>query len=129
MPGSLNCTSISSECPVEATVYGYTPSLGLNVFFLVFFVLAAIFHLTTSTRYKTYFFSLAITIGCLGEVVGYLGRILLHANPWSGIGFEIQISCLIFSPSFVVASVYITLQYIVQTFGSEKSRIPARFYT
>ncbi|CAD6439833.1 be581865-7688-4b94-9ad9-d4fbc19cf3a3 [Sclerotinia trifoliorum] len=29
----------------------------------------------------------------------------------------------------MVASVYITLQYIVQAFGSEKSRIPARSYT
>lgn len=129
MPGSLDCTSVSPECPVEATVYGYTPSLGFNAFFLAFFVLAAIFHLITSIRYKTYFFGIAITIGCLGEVTGYLGRILLHNNPWSDIGFEIQISCLIFSPSFLVASVYITLQHIVQTFGAEKSRIPARFYT
>lgn len=117
-----------TECPVEATVYGYTPSLGFNVFFLAFFALAAIFHIASGIRYKIYFFSLAITIGYLGEVVGYLGRIILHTNPWSDIGFEIQISCLTFSPSFMVASVYITLQYIVQAFGSKKSRIPARLY-
>ncbi|KAB8300073.1 hypothetical protein EYC80_000306 [Monilinia laxa] len=129
MPGSLDCTSLSPECPVEATVYGYTPSLGFNAFFLAFFVLAAIYHLVNGIRYRTYFFGIAITIGCIGEVTGYLGRILLHNNPWSDIGFEIQISCLIFSPSFVVASVYVTLQHIVQTFGIEKSRIPARSYT
>ncbi|KAM0144743.1 hypothetical protein ACHAP3_000776 [Botrytis cinerea] len=129
MPESLNCTSVSPECPVEATIYGYTPSLGFNAFFLAFFMLAAIYHLAASIRYKTYFFGIAVTIGCLGEVTGYIGRILLHNNAWSDIGFEIQISCLIFSPSFVVASVYITLQHIVQTFGTEKSRIPSRFYT
>ncbi|TGO44912.1 hypothetical protein BOTNAR_0722g00030 [Botryotinia narcissicola] len=114
MPESLYCTTVSPECSVEATIYGYTPSLGFNAFFLAFFTLAAIYHLAVSIRYKTYFFGIAITIGCLGEVTGYIGRILLHDNAWSDIGFEIQISCLIFSPSFVVA---------------KKSRIPARFYT
>ncbi|ESZ91988.1 hypothetical protein SBOR_7645 [Sclerotinia borealis F-4128] len=129
MSEPLECTSISPECPIEATVYGYTPSLGLNAFFLAFFALAGIFHLAVGIRYKTHFFGIVITLGCIGEVIGYLGRILLHNNPWSGIGFEIQIACLIFSPSFMVASIYVTLQHVVQIFGAQKSRIPARFYT
>lgn len=129
MSESRDCTSLSPECPVEATVYGYNPSLGFNAFFLAFFALAAIFHLASAIRYKTYFFGIAIAIGCLGEVTGYIGRIILHNNPWSATGFEIQISTLIFSPSFIVAAVYITLQHLVQTFGTEKSRIPARSYT
>ncbi|PQE22177.1 sphingoid long-chain base transporter RSB1 protein [Rutstroemia sp. NJR-2017a WRK4] len=124
-----NCTSITPACPVEYTIYGYTPSLGFNAFFLSYFLLFSLIHLALLVRYKTYFYSLAITIGCLGEVTGYIGRVLMNHNPWSTIGFEIQISCLIFSPSFIVAGVYITLQRMVQTFGTEKSRIPVRWYT
>ncbi|KAM3080870.1 hypothetical protein ACMFMG_004829 [Clarireedia jacksonii] len=126
---SQNCTSITPSCPVEYTIYGYTPSLGFNAFFLAYFTLFSLIHLILLPRYKTYFYSITLIVGCLGEVTGYIGRVLMNHNPWSSIGFQIQISCLIFSPTFVVAGIYITLQRMVQTFGTAKSRIPVRLYT
>ncbi|KAI4211037.1 MAG: hypothetical protein LQ351_006157 [Letrouitia transgressa] len=32
-----NCTQVTPECPSEATIYGYYPNLGANIFFLAFF--------------------------------------------------------------------------------------------
>ena len=54
---------------------------------------------------------------------------MLHKNPWSGTGFEIQICCLIIAPAFLAAGIYLTLKHIVLEVGSEFSRIPAKWYT
>jgi len=41
--------------------------------------------------------------GCAGEMAGYIGRIMMHSNPWSNSGFELQICTLIFSPVSVLS--------------------------
>ncbi|KAH7355407.1 RTA1 like protein-domain-containing protein [Rhexocercosporidium sp. MPI-PUGE-AT-0058] len=172
---AINCTSVSlPDCSIEDTVYGYRPNLGANSFFTVIFSILAIVHFGTAIRWKTWFFGIAIFCGCVGEAIGYGGRIIMNANPvciplllcprqphpsthpslfpgflllpdlpqniskpeltsppppqYDGTGFSIQISCLIFSPAFFAAAIYLTLKHIVLTFGSSKSRIPARMY-
>jgi len=53
----------------------------------------------------------------------------MNANPWSSTGFKIQICCLILSPSFFAAGIYLTLKHLVIYFGSEKSRLRPQLYT
>ena len=72
---------------------------------------------------------IAVGIGCFGECVGYVGRIMLHNNPFDDTGFNIQICCLIIAPAFVTAGIYLTLKYLVLTVGRDYSRIRAKFYT
>lgn len=36
-------------------------------------------------------------LGCISEIIGYIGRIMLYNNPWSFIGFMIQIGKCFFS--------------------------------
>lgn len=124
-----NCTAVSSICPVEDTIYGYTPSLPINAFFIAFFAVFALHHVIFGLHYRTYFFALALHAGCIAEAIGYAGRILLHNNVYSNVAFNIQISCLIFAPAFIAAGIYITLQHIVQTFGAQISRLPPKAYT
>lgn len=93
-----NCTSVSLQCPVEATVYGYYPSLGANAFFCAYFASFTVVNLILAFRYKTWVFGRFVSLGCLSEMIGYIGRIILHSNPWSNVGFEIQICTLIFAP-------------------------------
>ena len=102
-----NCTSVTPECPVEATIYGYAPSLAANVIFTVIFGVCLIAHTYLGPRYKTWTYLIALWFGCLGETVGYIGRILLNDNAWSENGFQIQICCLIISPAFFAAGVYL----------------------
>lgn len=67
--------------------------------------------------------------GCLGELIGYIGRILLYNNPFDNLGFQIQICCLIISPAFIAAGIYLSLKHIVISFGQEWSRLRPAWYT
>jgi hypothetical protein len=48
------CTEITDVCTIEATIYGYYPSLGANAFFVAFFALGFILNLIFGIRYKTW---------------------------------------------------------------------------
>lgn len=118
-----NCTSVSLECPVEETIYGYYPSLGANAFFCAYFAVFLFLNLILTWRYKTWFYGTLITLGAAGEMAGYIGRIMMHSNPWSNSGFELQICTLIFSPSFLAAGLYLTLKHMVRAIGPQFSSI------
>ena len=124
-----NCLSITPDCPVSASIYGYYPNLGANAFFCAFFGVALVANLVLGVRYKTWTFMIALSLGCLAESIGYVGRILMHANPFSNPGFEMQICCLILAPAFISAAIYLTLKHITLCFGPELNRFPARYYT
>lgn len=53
----------------------------------------------------------------------------MHNNPWSSVGFEIQICCLIIAPAFIAAGIYLTLKHIVIELGADSSRLRPKFYT
>ncbi len=71
---------------------------------------------------------LAVGIGIFGEMVGYIGRLIMHGNPWSDAGFEMQICCLVLAPSFLAAGIYLTLKHMVLYCGPEYSRLKAKYY-
>lgn len=123
------CESVGPQCPVEGTVYGYYPSLGWNAFFAAAFGLAFILQVILGIRYKTWTYMIGVGLGCVGELIGYIGRIQLHDNPYSNNGFTIQIVLLIFSPAFLAAGLYLTLKHIVISFGEEWSRLRPNWYT
>ena len=123
------CESVTPECPVEGTIYGYTPSLGANAFFAGFFGLALIFQLYFGIRHKTWTYMIAVSLGCLAECVGYIGRVMMSNNPYNDIGFQVQIVLLIFAPAFLAAGIYLTLKHVVIQFGEEWSRLRPNWYT
>ena len=85
-----NCTL--ALCPVTAGVYQYRPSIAANVVFLVLFGIAMIIHAVQALKYRTFTFGSLMVIGCISEILGYGGRILLWQNPFSFNGFLLQIS-------------------------------------
>lgn len=125
----LDCNNVSPECPVEDSIYGYYPSVPANAFFLALFAICLGFNLLFGIRYKTWTYMLAMGLGCLAEVIGYVGRILLHNNPFGQVGFEMQICCLIIAPAFNSAAIYLTLKHIALAFGPEWSRLRPKYYT
>lgn len=130
MPHRHNdCTAISASCPVDQTIYGYYPSLPGNTFFLAIFAIFTLSNLVLGLRFRTYTYTVAMFFGCLGEVIGYVGRVLLHSNPYSQVGFDMQICCLIISPTFISAAIYLTLKHVTLAFGPEYSRLKPKFYT
>lgn len=126
------CTDIGvpfPSCTVEGTLYGYQPNIGANGFFAGFFGLCLLAQLALGIRYKTWTYMIALGLGTLAETVGYVGRIMLWNNPFSSIGFQIQICCLIIAPAFVSGGIYLTLKHIVITFGESWSRLRPAWYT
>ncbi|KAH8595311.1 RTA1 like protein-domain-containing protein [Bisporella sp. PMI_857] len=124
-----DCTKITPECPVEKTVYGYYPSLGGNAIFAALFTLCAIAQLVLGIKYRLKLYTTVVILGCAGEAIGYVGRIMMHSNPWTNTGFILQILLLIVSPSFLAAGLYLTLKHLILHFGSQYSRLQPKFYT
>lgn len=126
----MDCTEVVlPQCPVERSIYGYYPSLGANAFLAAWFAVFFFPNIIFGIYYKAWTYMLALSVGCVVEALGYAGRIMLHNNPFSVQGFQIQICCLILGPAFNSAAIYLTLKHIALTFGPEYSALKPRWYT
>lgn len=123
------CTEIAEFCTLEATTYGYYPDLGANALFLAIFSILFLAHIPLSIRYRLWGYSFAVASGCLLELLGYAGRIIMSDNPWDEAGFRLQVICLVLAPSFIAASIYLTVRHLIVYFGAEHSRLKPRLYT
>ena len=123
------CHHVSLECPVSDTTYGYTPNLGGNIFFTAFFAVLAVAQLGLGVYYRTFTLLIALGVGTAMEMAGYIGRVLMHHNPWNEGAFKLQIVCLVLAPTFVAAGIYLTLKHIVLNLGPEHSIMKPRLFT
>jgi len=122
------CTEVSQLCPVEMTVLSYYPNLGANIFFAVAFGLVVLTSATIGTWKRTWTFMLFVTGGSVLETVGYVGRVLLHENPWNKDAFQMQICTIILGPTFICAGIYLTLKHVSANLNPSLSRIRPRLY-
>lgn len=54
---------------------------------------------------------------------------MLSRNPYSSIGFQLQISFLIIAPAFLSAGIYLTLKHMILTLDPSLSILPPNLYT
>lgn len=85
-----NCTL--TLCSISDSVYQYRPSLPANSVFIALFGLGMLLHIYQGVRYRTTWFVSCMVLGCVIEMIGYGGRIMLYQNPFSFAGFLMQIS-------------------------------------
>lgn len=85
----VNCTI--STCPVQLSVYGYRASLPFSILLIVLYALCAVVQLWLGIRHRTWGFMGCVLLGCITEILGYVGRILMWNNPWGNSGFIMQI--------------------------------------
>jgi hypothetical protein len=102
-----NCTL--EICPIEWSVYKYKPDLPTNIIFLVLFAIAMLIHIYLGIRWRSWFFMSFMIVGCLMEIIGYVGRLIMHDNPFSFPGFMIQIVFITTGPVWYTAAIYVTL--------------------
>ncbi|EEQ87219.2 parasitic phase-specific protein PSP-1 [Blastomyces dermatitidis ER-3] len=128
MSSIRDCTL--ETCPIEASIFKYRPSLPANAAFLSLFGLSGLIHLLQLLVLRSnYAFSIPILLGCIGEIIGYVGRLILYNNPFSIDGFLIQICALTISPAFFTAAIYFCIADIVRLFGCEgTSRLKPKQY-
>ncbi|KAI0176124.1 RTA1-domain-containing protein [Hypoxylon sp. FL1284] len=123
-----SCTEVGPYCPVEATVLGYYPNLGVNAFLAAAFGLCMIGLIVTGIWKRTWGYSAALTAGCILEFAGYIARVQLHENPWNSSAFQTQICCIILAPTLICISVYLTLKHMTLSLGPQLSRVRPRLY-
>lgn len=126
---NTNCTL--DLCPVDSSALEYRPSLGASGAFISLFSITMIIHIAQGFHWKTWAFTICMVLGCVDEIVGYAGRIMLYYNPFSFGGFLIEIStlesqeipklrvkesssiflivCITTAPVFFCAAIYVTL--------------------
>lgn len=87
-----NCTA--AACPIELSVYGYRPSIPASSVLIALYAICMAIQAVLGYRYKKWGFMAAMLLGCLDEILGYVGRILYWQNPWAQAGFIMQIGML-----------------------------------
>ncbi|EPE33743.1 hypothetical protein GLAREA_06756 [Glarea lozoyensis ATCC 20868] len=121
-----NCTL--ALCPVDASLQGYRPKFAVQIAFIALFGISMLIHIAQGIRYRTWFFTSMMAVGCIGEMIGYAGRILLYKNPFSFDGFIVEICCITISPVFFAAAIYVSLAKVTNYLALEANRFPAKVY-
>ncbi|KAL8738233.1 MAG: hypothetical protein Q9181_000959 [Wetmoreana brouardii] len=117
----------SSFDPTNPPNYGYTPSLAAGIAFVVLFGITTTAHFALTILSRRWWL-LVFVLGGVGELLGWIARTWASQCVYSATAFKIQISCLIFSPAFFAAGIYIILGYIIQIFGPQTSPLTAKQY-
>ncbi|GJC82799.1 sphingoid long-chain base transporter RSB1 [Colletotrichum liriopes] len=120
----------SDYCVGVQSYYMYRIALAPNVLFVVLFALSLISFLATyaATR-RGLAFNIAMGLGVITEIIGYIGRIMSWGNQWEEVGFMIQVCALTIGPAFLAAGIYLCIRQIVTAVGPDNSRIPPAWYT
>lgn len=91
----------------------YLPSLPGNALFAAIFGLILIAQLIIGIKSKTWSFCIWVTFGLVGEIVGYVGRIMLHNNIFDFNAFLTYLIPLTIAPAFITASIYLCLARVI----------------
>ncbi|KAF7719816.1 RTA-like protein [Penicillium ucsense] len=116
-----------AKIPGVGTSYGYVPSLGAGIAFLVLFGLTMVVH-TVQLCWKRTWWCAVFSIGALVEILGWAGRTWSAECPYNNTAFLMQISTLIMAPTFFTAGIYILLGRFIQILGPESSSIKPSLY-
>ena len=120
-----------TTCDLTLAAFDYRASLPGNALYAAIFGLYLLTNIYLGIRHKTWGYMVAMVVGLIGELIGYIGRILLWQNPFdpTGNNFLIYIVCLTISPALISAAIYLCLARIVVIFGEDISRFRPRTYT
>ncbi|KAH6623571.1 RTA1 like protein-domain-containing protein [Chaetomium tenue] len=123
-----NCTL--ELCPVEMSVYGYQPSLVANIIFIALYTVSIALHLYLGLRWKHWWFMGCMLVGGANAIAGYVGRVLLHYNPFSFAAFMLQIICVTSGPVYYCAAIYVTLSMAITSLSPTPtlSRLPPTLF-
>ncbi|KAL9117753.1 MAG: hypothetical protein Q9187_005708 [Circinaria calcarea] len=129
-PTSINpelCTL--QTCSLDQANYDYIPTLAGNSLFTAIFGILVLAQVFFGIRYRTWGFLVGMFCGITLEIIGYIGRIQSHFNPFPQDPFLLYLICLTIGPAFLSGAIYLCLARIVVVYGEGISRIRPRTYT
>ncbi|KAI1206553.1 RTA1-domain-containing protein [Annulohypoxylon truncatum] len=128
IPFGPDATCTLDLCPLEMSVLQYRPSLASSIAFICIFSSLLLIHGILGFLWKSWWFLGCTTVGCVTEIIGYAGRVMLFYNPFSFAGFMMQIICIGSAPVFYSAAIYVTMAKITQNLDPSLSRIKPKLY-
>ena len=118
-----------STCPISYGVVEYRPNVAGNILYAALFGMLLVGQIGLGIYYRTWGFLAAVGSGLILEVIGYIGRIMLHSNPFTLDNFLVYLVPLTIGPAFMTAGIYLCLGRIVVVYGEHLSRVKPRTYT
>lgn len=82
-----------ATCPIDLAYINYQPNIPANVLFLVIFGLLLAAQITLGTWFRTWTYMGAMTAGLILEILGYIGRLMMHSNPFDFNAFLLYVTC------------------------------------
>ncbi|KAM3065304.1 phospholipid-translocating ATPase rsb1 [Clarireedia jacksonii] len=116
-------------CDLTLSSFEYRPTVAGNVIYAAIFVIAILAQTYLGVVHKTWGYMVAMLFGLFLELLGYIARILVHANPFDNDYFLMYLICLTIAPAFLTAAIYLCLSRIVIVYGPELSRFKPGTYT
>ena len=107
----------------------YVPTLAGNALFLALFVCGMLAQIGLGIKYRTWGYLVAMIGGIALELIGYIGRIMLHNDILDNNDFIIYLVGLTIGPAFFSAAIYLCLSRIITIFGSELSWLAPKTIT
>jgi hypothetical protein len=138
-------------CPVAAAQLPYAPNLAGNALFLSIFCISLLANLVLGIWCRTWGYLVAMVLGCVLEVLGYVGRVQMHYNPfpedpfllsvrslklflatrhWADLESDLRyLICVTIASVFFTAAIYLCLARVVVAYGEKLSILRPRTYT
>ncbi|KAI0386732.1 RTA1 like protein-domain-containing protein [Hypomontagnella monticulosa] len=115
MANSAYCTS--SHC--SRIFLTYQPSLAGGAVFLSLFAVLIPITLALGVKYRCSVFATVIATGLALEVVGYIGRVLLHNSPTDRTSFILFLLGTLLGSTLIGGAMFIVMPQIVTVYGEE----------
>lgn len=123
------CT-LQTCCLSEQAYLQYLPTVAGNAAYAAAFGIILIGQIGLFIAYpKTWKFFIGVAACLLLEIVGYIGRIMLHNNPFSLNNFVIYLVPLTIGPAFMMGAIYIMMGRVVVAYGRQHSLIKPVWYS
>jgi RTA1 like protein len=92
-------------CDLSLADFLYLPTLPGNAIYAAIFGLYIVAQLYLGIKHRTWGYMVAMILGLALEVVGYVGRIMIHISPFDNNNFLIYLVTLTIAPALLSASV------------------------
>lgn len=123
-----NCTEVTPECPVSATLYGDYFSTGACALFVALYAVSIFGQIGFGWRSKTWSFTAYLLVGSVFELIGYISRLRMSFNPFINNAFMLQVLFLVLAPTLIAAAISLTFKHLVLYYGPQYSTIRPRLY-
>ncbi|KAK0477397.1 RTA1 like protein-domain-containing protein [Armillaria novae-zelandiae] len=121
--------TLAADVDREDSPYGYTPSKGIALTFIILFGISTLTHTAQTIYFRMWWaFPTIILAGCL-EILGWSGRFWSSISPSLSSPFMIQITATIIGPTPLVAANFLILGAIIRILGPAYSRLSPRAYS